>query len=104
MEEEGGWGAPGVEDTTEGEETEEEEVSGGTWMGWEEDEEGGAGRAGGSEGGRDETRACGGEGWWERSARCVRWMLRLVWLPDLAWSCARSSLEAWRLDLLLPKL
>lgn len=67
-----------MEDTTEGDETEEEEFGGGMWMGW--DEEGGAGRAGSVGGGREGMRACDVEGCRMRS---VRWMLRLDWLPDL---------------------
>lgn len=53
-----GWGAPGVDETTEGEDTEEEEVGGGTWIGCDED--GGAGRAG-SGGGKFGMRVGGGD-------------------------------------------
>lgn len=70
-----------MEDTTEGDETEEDEVGRGTWMGWDAEE--GAGRAGSVGGGREGMRACDVEDCRMRSVRCVRWMLRLDWLPDL---------------------
>lgn len=88
-----GWGAPGVDETTEGEDTEEEEVGGGAWTGWDDD--GGAGRAG-TGGGKLGIRAGGGEDCLPRSlsvlwARC--WRLRFDWLPDLDGFCERSGFE-----------
>lgn len=90
MEEDGG--APGVEETTEGEETDEEEVGGGAWIEWEVD--GGAGRAG-TGGGRFGISPEGGDGCLPLSLsrsglpRCCT--LRLDWLPD--GFCERSGLD-----------
>lgn len=88
MEEEGG--APGVEETTDGEETDEEEVGGGAWIEW--DVGGGAGRAG-TAGGKFDISPEGGDVCRPLSLsdrpRCCT--LRLDWLPD--GFCERSGLD-----------
>lgn len=89
------WDAPGVDETTEGEDTEEEGVGGGTCI--ERDEEGGAGRAG-SGGGMLGISVGGGEACLPRSRSlsvlCVRcWILRFDWLPDFDGFCDRSGLD-----------